>query len=93
MAGLVPKSRVKLSFQVLSACFGSGVISYTDLKRCLQCFNLVDKDWLSKSDPIVILQERKRPEDPWAFVGRTEMIKDCLSPVFKEKIVMVNFTH
>ncbi len=55
-----------------------------------QCFDLVDKDWLSKSDPIVILQEKKKPEDPWTFVGRTEMIKDNHNPSFNEKITLVN---
>jgi hypothetical protein len=52
---------------------------------------LVDKDWLSKSDPIVILQEKKKPQDPWTFIGRTELIKDSTSPAFKEKISLVSF--
>jgi hypothetical protein len=54
-----------------------------------QCFDLVDKDWLSKSDPVVIVQESKKPEGPWTLVGRTELIKDNQNPVFTEKIMMV----
>jgi hypothetical protein len=50
---------------------------------------LVDKDWLSKSDPIVILQEKKKPEDPWTFIGRTELIRGNQNPDFQEKIVLV----
>jgi hypothetical protein len=55
----------------------------------VQCFDLVDKDWLSKSDPIIIVQERKRPEDQWVFIGRTEYIKDNQNPVFRDKIILV----
>ena len=55
----------------------------------MQCFDLVDKDWLSKSDPIVVVQEKKRPEDQWTLIGRTEMIKDNQNPEFKQKVILV----
>ena len=83
----VPKAKVKLSFSVSMFLVVEATKSLKNL--FLQCFDLVDKDWMSKSDPIVVLQERKRPEDPWTFVGRTELIKDNQNPVFKEKITLV----
>ena len=55
----------------------------------MQCFDLVDKDWMSKSDPIVILQEKKKLTDPWTFIGRTEFLRDSTSPAFQEKISLV----
>jgi hypothetical protein len=55
----------------------------------MQCFDLVDKDLLSKSDPIVIVQERKKPQDPWTFIGRTELLKNNASPAFQDKITLV----
>jgi hypothetical protein len=44
---------------------------------------------MSKSDPIIILQEKKKPQDPWTFIGRTEMLKDNPNPAFEEKITLV----
>ncbi len=49
-----------------------------------------DISWLAKCDPIVILQEKKEPEDPWTFIGRTELVKDERSPSYKEKISLVS---
>ncbi len=90
----VPKSRVKLSFKVLSPVHCTSLcrlvgVHLTCFFFVFQCFDLVDKDLLSKSDPIVILQEKKKPEDPWTFVGRTEYIKDNQNPSFDEKITLV----
>jgi hypothetical protein len=51
---------------------------------------LIDKDWLSKSDPIVIVQMKEKPQDPWTFVDRTEMMKDCTTPAFKDKLFLVS---
>lgn len=50
----------------------------------------MDKDWLSKSDPIIILLERKKQSDEWTFIGRTELLKDNQNPSFNEKITLVS---
>jgi hypothetical protein len=57
---------------------------------CPQCFDLVDKDWFSKSDPIVILYEKKALSDEWTFIGRTEPLKNDLNPSFSRKITLVS---
>jgi hypothetical protein len=87
----VPKAKVKLTFSVRCCLNSTSTVGYFYLTKniLLQCFDLVDKDWLSKSDPIVILQEKKKPQDPWTFIGRTEMLKDNTSPAFQDKITLV----
>ena len=88
----VPKSKVKLSFKVCVReyhMYQSWTFFY-DFDFCRQCFDLVDKDWLSKSDPIVILLEKKSPSDEWTFIGRTEPLKNNLNPSFNEKITLVS---
>ena len=50
----------------------------------------MNKDWLSKSDPIVVLMEKKSRDQPgWTFIGRTEPVKNDLNPSFHEKIFIV----
>ena len=52
----------------------------------MQCNNLVNKDLLSKSDPIVIVDLVEVKSGKICRLGQTEWIKDNLNPVFQDKI-------
>ena len=57
----------------------------------LSCKNLPNLDLLSKTDPIAIVYERSNKTNDWVEKGRTEMIKDCLDPIFI-KTIDLNYT-
>ncbi len=68
------------------------------LELTLSCRQLRNADLLSKSDPFCLVLQR----DPWAVdpskayyqIGRTETIRDCLSPEWVQKIVLdYNFEY
>lgn len=58
---------------------------YERIELYFQCLHLVDRDVLSKSDPFieVYLQTRNFPA---TLVGKTEIVRDNLSPNFKRPI-------
>ena len=53
----------------------------------ISCRSLKNMDFLSKSDPVVILYE-KSSNDRWTEKGRTEMISDNLNPNFSKTFVV-----
>ncbi|ODM98412.1 Copine-8 [Orchesella cincta] len=50
--------------------------------------NLLDKDILSKSDPMCVVYHKPRGSDHWVELLRTETIKDTLNPDFTRKVTM-----
>ena len=58
----------------------------TKLQLHLTCKNLMDLDKFSKSDPQVYVFLQDDVAGNWGEVGRTEMIKDNLNPVFTTPI-------
>ena len=52
----------------------------------MQCNNLVNKDLLGKSDPIVIVDITDVKSGVTTRAGMTECIKNNLNPVFEKKI-------
>eukprot|EP00736_Rhodelphis_marinus_P005477 Rmarinus@m.8941 len=54
------------------------------LELMVKCKNLKDKDTFSKSDPICAVFIHG--PTGWNEIGRTEIIKDCLDPVFTRSI-------
>ncbi|XP_076470545.1 copine-3-like [Babylonia areolata] len=60
--------------------------SQTKVELTLVCSNLLNKDFLSKSDPCAVLYMFKGGE--YKEVGRTEVVKDCLDPRFTRTFVV-----
>ena len=52
----------------------------------VRCTDLADKDLLSKSDPLCVMYMQRNGQ--WFEVGRTEVIKDNLSPAWEKKFVV-----
>ena len=46
-----------------------------------------------KSDPLIVVFEKKGLQTGWSFVGRTELIKNELEPEFKRKIDVVTLEY
>uniref|UniRef100_A0A8C4RQX2 C2 domain-containing protein n=1 Tax=Erpetoichthys calabaricus TaxID=27687 RepID=A0A8C4RQX2_ERPCA len=65
-----------------------GIINYfccvTKVELTVSCENLLDKDVGSKSDPLCVLLMNTTGAQ-WFEVGRTERVKNCLSPKFAKK--------
>eukprot|EP00062_Callorhinchus_milii_P017511 gi/632969986/ref/XP_007901392.1/ PREDICTED: copine-3-like [Callorhinchus milii] len=53
----------------------------------ISCENLLDKDVLSKSDPLCALL-LNTGGNQWVEIGRTEMVKNCLDPKFSKKFLL-----
>merc|ERR1711872_156623 len=53
----------------------------------ISCKGLKDTDICSKSDPLVVVQQEDKLRGKKIELGRTEQIKDCLSPEFSTSIV------
>jgi len=45
-------------------------------------------DIFSKSDPYVKVSFKRAPNQPWAFLGRTETIDNNLNPNFKKSFIV-----
>ncbi|XP_070708665.1 copine-3-like isoform X2 [Pempheris klunzingeri] len=59
----------------------------TKVAISVSCENLLDMDAFSKSDPLcVLLMNSSGPH--WCEIGRTEKIKNCLSPKFSKTFVI-----
>ena len=54
--------------------------------RILQCNNLVNKDLIGKSDPVVLVDLIEMKSGVVGRLGKTEWIKNNLNPVFQTKI-------
>lgn len=52
----------------------------------ISCRNLKDKDVFSKSDPFAIL--RKKNQQYWVDLGRTETIDDNSNPNFQKSFII-----
>jgi len=59
----------------------SNVSSKVELS--VRCRNLIDADFLSKSDPMVVVEQRVGAS--WLELGRTEVVWDNLNPEFQKK--------
>ncbi|XP_037550224.1 copine-3 [Nematolebias whitei] len=59
----------------------------TKVELTILCQNLLDKDILSKSDPMCVLYINTS-NSHWYEFGRTEMILNCLNPKFAKKFVL-----
>ncbi|XP_040581685.1 copine-8 [Lepeophtheirus salmonis] len=59
----------------------------TTVELSVKCKDITNKDMMSKSDPICLVKQ-KTGVDKFEELGRTEQIKDCLSPEFMKKIVV-----
>ena len=58
------------------------------LELSLSCKNLKNMDWLSKSDPIVVVYQKNNVTNRFQELGRTEMILDNLNPEFVKKFII-----
>ena len=52
----------------------------------VKCTDLANKDLLSKSDPLCVMYMQRNGQ--WFEIGRTEVIKDNLSPAWEKKFVV-----
>eukprot|EP00004_Rigifila_ramosa_P020703 TRINITY_DN540_c0_g1_i1.p1 TRINITY_DN540_c0_g1~~TRINITY_DN540_c0_g1_i1.p1 ORF type:complete len:566 (-),score=171.68 TRINITY_DN540_c0_g1_i1:15-1691(-) len=57
----------------------------TTISMSFACRELVNMDLMSKSDPMIVVS-LKDAKDKWQEIGRTEMIKDNLNPVFQRQV-------
>lgn len=60
----------------------------TKLELHISCKNLKNLDLLSKTDPLVIVYLKDAMSQKWCELGRTEGVKDNLSPVFTKSILI-----
>lgn len=59
---------------------------YSKVELSIRCKNLIDADYLSKSDPMVVVDQKQ--DGGWLELGRTEVIWDNLNPEFQKKFIM-----
>lgn len=62
---------------------GTGTSPSISVELTVECEKLLDKDIMSRSDPMCVLFINT--QNSWLEVGRTEEIKDCLSPSWQKK--------
>eukprot|EP00127_Corallochytrium_limacisporum_P005789 Clim_evm7s211 gene=Clim_evmTU7s211 len=70
---------------------GSSADCVSRVELTFSCEKLLDKDTLSKSDPQVIVYEKRtgpQGQESWKELGRTEMVKDNLNPEFKKEVLV-----
>ncbi|XP_033106485.1 copine-5-like [Anneissia japonica] len=60
----------------------------TKVEITVSCRNLIDKDVLSKSDPICVLYTAQLGTDKFAEFERTEIIQNNLNPDFVKKFIL-----
>jgi len=58
----------------------------TTVELSVSCKGLLDRDILSKSDPVCVLYMKNRTE--WTEFARTERIKNSLDPSWQKKIII-----
>mgnify|MGYP000001018386 CR=1 FL=1 len=59
---------------------------YSNVELSIKCKNLIDADTFSKSDPMVVVDQKQ--DAGWLELGRTEVVWDNLNPEFQKKFVM-----
>lgn len=60
----------------------------TQIEMTLSCRNLLNTDFITKSDPFCIISMRESWQDQYYEIARTETIDDNLNPEWVKKIVM-----
>eukprot|EP00285_Hemiselmis_virescens_P009449 CAMPEP_0173381032 /NCGR_PEP_ID=MMETSP1356-20130122/3539_1 /TAXON_ID=77927 ORGANISM="Hemiselmis virescens, Strain PCC157" /NCGR_SAMPLE_ID=MMETSP1356 /ASSEMBLY_ACC=CAM_ASM_000847 /LENGTH=552 /DNA_ID=CAMNT_0014334769 /DNA_START=39 /DNA_END=1697 /DNA_ORIENTATION=+ len=58
------------------------------VKFTIKCTKLVNKDTLSKSDPMVIVNVKNGNNTEYEYVGQTEWVRNNLNPTFQHRIEM-----
>merc|ERR1719369_100542 len=66
---------------------GVSALPTSTVELSVQCENLPDRDLMSKSDPVCVLY-MKESRGNWRELGRTEQIKDSLSPAWQKKFIV-----
>uniref|UniRef100_A0A6Q2XC93 Copine-3 n=1 Tax=Esox lucius TaxID=8010 RepID=A0A6Q2XC93_ESOLU len=69
---------------------GGGIMAaqcVTKVELTVSCESLLDMDLFSKSDPMCVLLINTAGSQ-WYEVGRTETVKNCLSPKFAKKFII-----
>lgn len=66
----------------------AAVVPATKVEVSVSCRSLLDKDVLSKSDPMCVLYMKSMGQESYHEVGRTEMLKNTLNPDFAKKFVL-----
>lgn len=56
---------------------------FTKVELSIRCANLINADFMSKSDPMVVLEQKQ--DTGWLELGRTETVWDNLNPEFQKK--------
>ncbi|XP_070558372.1 copine-8-like isoform X2 [Ptychodera flava] len=67
---------------------GSATVPATKVEISVSCRNLLDKDVMSKSDPMCVLYMTALGSTNFAEYERTEMIKNNLNPDFVHKFIL-----
>lgn len=67
---------------------GSAVMPTTLIEMTLSCQNLMNTDYLSKSDPFCMVLMKESWQDKFIEVGRTEKINDNLNPDWVKKFLI-----
>ncbi|CAH1784239.1 unnamed protein product [Owenia fusiformis] len=70
---------------------GMATIPATKVEITVSARNLLDRDVMSKSDPMCVLYTKQFGQDNFFEFGRTEMIKNSLNPDFVKKFTMDYF--
>ena len=61
------------------------------LEISLSCTNLINMDFFSKSDPMIVVSMKNKNTNRWQELGRTETIDDNLNPEFVKKFIVDYF--
>ena len=59
---------------------------FTKVEISIRCENLINADFLSKSDPMVVVDQKQ--DTGWLEFGRTETVWDNLNPEFQKKFIL-----
>ncbi|XP_033644541.1 copine-8-like [Asterias rubens] len=70
---------------------GTGSVPATRVEITISCRDLIDKDVMSKSDPMCVLYTTQLGSRDFAEYERTEMIKNSLNPDFVKKFNLTYF--
>ncbi|XP_065314028.1 copine-8-like isoform X2 [Gordionus sp. m RMFG-2023] len=60
----------------------------SQIELSIECNNLRNADWLSKSDPMVIVYIKNHTSKEYFQVGKTETVQNSLNPKFHDKILL-----
>ncbi|XP_031628977.1 copine-8-like [Contarinia nasturtii] len=68
--------------------FINGSLPTSQVELSISGRNLLNRDYLSKSDPYCVVSLKAQYEDEYHEIERTEMIKDSLNPQWVKKVVL-----